>query len=185
MDANVGGDKLMKVFLSEEQIARQGKEIEEERTKLSVRKYLPLVKPFPGLHGLFECLRNDGVKIALASSAKDKELETYKEITGIEPFLAEDTSSDDVSNSKLGPDIVLSARNKLGVDRRNAIAIGDTQYDAESAAKAEMKTIGLLCGGSSPTKLKEAGCIASYRNPADLLKKTTIIRRRAWGDPSK
>lgn len=44
-----GGDKLMRVFLSEEQIARQGKEIEEQRAKLFVREYLPLVKPFPAL----------------------------------------------------------------------------------------------------------------------------------------
>src|SRR6204780_3842196 len=65
-----GGDKLMKVFLSEEQIARQGAEIEEERAKLFKREYLPQVKPFPALHDLFVRLRSDGIKIALASSAK-------------------------------------------------------------------------------------------------------------------
>jgi gas vesicle protein len=134
-----------------------------------VRKYLPLVKPFPALHELFERLREDGIKIALASSARDKELQTYKKITGIEPFLAEDTSSDDVSNSKPDPDIFLTARKKLGIDPRNAIAVGDTQYDAESAAKAGMRTVGLLCGGGSRAKLKAAGCIALYRHPADLL----------------
>src|SRR5579862_8386500 len=66
-----GGDKLMKVFLSEEQIARQGQEIEEERAKLFKRRYLSQVKPFPALKGLFERLRSDDIKIALASSAKD------------------------------------------------------------------------------------------------------------------
>ncbi|MBV8831751.1 MAG: HAD family phosphatase, partial [Acidobacteriaceae bacterium] len=165
-----GGDKLMKVFLSEEQIARQGKEIEEQRTELFVREYLPRVKPFPALRALFERLRADGIQIALASSAKDKELETYKEITGIEPFLAEDTSSDDVSNSKPDPDVFLTARKKLGIDPRDVLAIGDTQYDAESAAKAGMRTIGLMCGGGSSSKLEAAGCIALYRDPADLLK---------------
>jgi len=165
-----GGDKLMKVFLSEEQIARQGKEIEEQRTELFVREYLPRVKPFPALRALFERLRADGIQIALASSAKDKELEIYKEITGIEPFLAEDTSSDDVSNSKPDPDVFLTARKKLGIDPRDVLAIGDTQYDAESAAKAGMRTIGLMCGGGSSSKLEAAGCIALYRDPADLLK---------------
>src|ERR1700710_1793509 len=52
-----GGDKLMKVFLSEEQIERQGKEIEAERAKLFERKYLPQVKPFPALRKIFERLR--------------------------------------------------------------------------------------------------------------------------------
>ena len=32
-----GGDKLMKVFLSEEQIERRGKQIEAERTELFTR----------------------------------------------------------------------------------------------------------------------------------------------------
>jgi HAD superfamily hydrolase (TIGR01509 family) len=165
-----GGDKLMKVFLSEEQISRQSKEIEAARAKLFKRKYLPQVKPFPALEGLFERLRSDEIKIAVGSSAKDDELEIYKEITGIGPFLAEDTSSDDVSNSKPDPDIFRMAQKKLGIDPRHIIAIGDTEYDAESAGKAGMATIGLLCGGSSPAKLRSAGCIALYQDPADLLR---------------
>jgi HAD superfamily hydrolase (TIGR01549 family) len=164
-----GGDKLVKVFLSEEQVKRQGEEIEAERTKLFTREYLRQVKPFAALPGLFERLRDDGIKIAIASSAKDEELEVYKKITGIEPFLDAGASSDDVSNSKPDPDIFLTARKSLGIDPGSIIAIGDTQYDAESAGKAGMSTIGLLCGGSSPEKLRAAGCIALFRNPADLL----------------
>ena len=49
------------------------------------------------------------------------------------------------------------------------IAIGDTPYDAEAAAKAGMRTIGLLCGGWSPEDLKRSGCIAVYKDPAELL----------------
>jgi HAD superfamily hydrolase (TIGR01509 family) len=164
-----GGDKLMKVFLSKDQIELQGKEIEAERAKLFKGEYLPQVKPFPALRGLFERLRENGVKIAIASSAKGDELRAYTKITGIGPFLAEHTSADDVSNSKPDPDIFLSAQKKLGIDPRNIIAIGDTQYDAESAGKAGMATIGLLCGGSDAEKLRAAGCIALYRDPADLL----------------
>src|SRR5258705_13695196 len=75
-----GGDKLMKVFLSKDQIDLQGEEIEAERVKLFKRVYLPQVKPFPALQGLFERLRENGIKIALASSAKDDELKAYKKI---------------------------------------------------------------------------------------------------------
>jgi HAD superfamily hydrolase (TIGR01509 family) len=165
-----GGDKLMKVFLSEEQIARWGKQIEAERSELFKREYLPQVKPFPELRELFERLRRDEIEIALASSAKDDELQAYKKITGIGPYLDAKTSSDDVAHSKPDPDIFLAARKKLGIDPRNIIAVGDTQYDAESAGKAGMATIGLLCGGSNPAKLRAAGCVALYWDPADLLK---------------
>lgn len=53
----------------------------------------------------------------------------------------------------------------------DAIVIGDTPYDAKAAAKAGVRTIGLLCGGWSEAELKKAGCIEVYRDPADLLKR--------------
>jgi HAD superfamily hydrolase (TIGR01509 family) len=176
-----GSDKLMKVFLSEGQIANWGKQIEAERTELFKRQYLPRVKPFPQLQGLFERLRKDEIKIALASSAKDDELRAYKKITGIGPYLDAATSSDDVAHSKPDPDIFLAARKKLGIDARNIIAIGDTPYDAESAGKAGMGTIGLLCGGSAPAKLRAAGCVALYRDPADLMTNYESSPLRAGG----
>jgi beta-phosphoglucomutase-like phosphatase (HAD superfamily) len=42
-----GGDKLMKVFLSEEQIEQEGKEIEEQRLKL-FQSISPAGKTFSG-----------------------------------------------------------------------------------------------------------------------------------------
>lgn len=163
-----GGDKLMREFLSENQIERQGKQIEDARTKIFKREYLPQVKPFPRLHDLFARLKSDGRKIALASSAKKDELEEYKRITGIEPYLEADTSSDDVANSKPDPDIFLAARKKLGLDARLCVAVGDTPYDAESAGRAGMGTIGLLCGGWDAATLRKAGCVAVYAGPAEL-----------------
>jgi phosphoglycolate phosphatase-like HAD superfamily hydrolase len=47
------------------------------------------------------------------------------------------------------------------------IAVGDTPYDAEAAAKAGICTIGMLCGGWP--KNDQGGCIAFYKHPADLL----------------
>ena len=73
---------------------------------------LPQVRSFPALRRLFERLREDGIKI-----------EVYKKITGIGPFLADDTSSDDVSNSKPDPDIFRASQKKLGIDPRNIISI--------------------------------------------------------------
>jgi len=69
---------------------------------------------------------------------------------------------------------------RLGVPATQALVVGDTPYyDAEAAAKAGLRTIGLLCGGSSDASLKKAGCIAIYQDPADLLERydqSPIIR---------
>ena len=41
-------------------------------------------------------------------------------------------------------------------------------YDAEPAGKAEIVTIGVLCGGSAESSLRQAGCIEIYPSPATL-----------------
>jgi hypothetical protein len=40
---------------------------------------------------------------------------------------------------------------------------------SEAAAKAGIRTIGMLCGGFPEQSLRAAGCIAIYRDPAHLL----------------
>jgi HAD superfamily hydrolase (TIGR01549 family) len=165
-----GGDKLMPVFLPARQVEQQGEEIERQRGELFKREYLPQVKPFPCVPELFARLHADGKKIALASSAKGDELATYKRIAGIEPFIEAETSSDDADQSKPEPDIFLAAMDRLGsIDAAEVIVVGDSPYDAEAARKAGLRPIGVLCGGFAPEKLESAGCVALYRDPADLL----------------
>ncbi len=165
-----GGDKLMAVFLPPEQIAREGPQIEKERGELFKREFLPLVKPFPSVRELFERIKADKIRIALASSAKGDELESYKKLIGIEPYLDAAASSDDAPNSKPDPDIFQASLDRLkNVNPSAAVVIGDTPYDAEGAGKAGIATIGVLCGGFPPEKLLAAGCLALYRDPTDLL----------------
>jgi HAD superfamily hydrolase (TIGR01509 family) len=165
-----GGDLLMAALLPEEEVRRRGKEIEKYRLELFEREYLPRVKPFPGVRELFERIKADGKRIALASSAKKEELERYKRIAGVEDLVDAETSSDDAEKSKPHPDIFEAALEHLeGIRAVDAIAVGDTPYDAQAAGKAGLRTIGLLCGGWPESELRGAGCMAIYRDPADLL----------------
>jgi HAD superfamily hydrolase (TIGR01549 family) len=165
-----GGDQLLPVFFSEKEIDEFGEEMGEYRGKLFKKDYLPRVKAFPEVRELFERIKADGKKIALASSAKEDELSAYKKIARIDDLLEGETSADDVEKSKPHPDIFEAALEELGdVDVSEAVVVGDTPYDAEAAGKIKLKTVGLLCGGWSEKELREAGCIAVYRDPADLL----------------
>lgn len=165
-----GADQLLPVFWSEDELERFGKEMKDERSDLFMREYMPRVKPFPKVRELFERVRADGKTIALASSAQDEELERLTEIADIEGLVDAETSSDDAEKSKPHPDIFAAALERIGKpDPRTAISVGDTPYDAEAAGKIALKTIGVLCGGWSDEKLRQAGCIAIYRDPADLL----------------
>ena len=112
----------------------------------------------------------DGIAIALASSAKAEELQLYKKLTGVGDLIQAETSSDDAERSKPHPDIFVAAMERLDhPDPADVLVVGDTPYDAEAAGKAGLRTIGMLCGGFSEECLRDAGCIAVYRSPADLL----------------
>lgn len=165
-----GGDQLMPVFLPTELIERQGDEIEAFRAALFKKSFLPKVKPFPQVKELFERLRRDGTWLALASSAKGPELEIYKKLTGIERLVDLEVSADDVEHSKPCPDIFDAALRRLDPLRSGEVlVVGDTPYDALGASRAGLRTVGVLCGGFPKSSLLEAGCIAIYHDPSDLL----------------
>ncbi len=165
-----GSDQLLPIFFSKNELNMFGEEMEKYRSDLFKRDYLPRIKSFPNTRELFERIKQDGKHIVLASSAKKEELETYKKIVRIEDLLQGETSADDVEKSKPFPDIFAAARKELGNPPvEDIIVVGDTPYDAEAAGKINLRTIGILCGGWSEEELRKAGCVAIYRDPADLL----------------
>jgi HAD superfamily hydrolase (TIGR01509 family) len=165
-----GGDQLMPVFLSQDEIEARGDALEKLRGNILKERYLPQLKAFPGVRALFERVLAGGLRIALASSAKEDELETYKKVSDIEDLIHEQTSSNDAEKSKPHPDIFLAALQRLDdVPPEDVVVVGDTPYDAEAAGKAGLRTIGVLCGGFPEEGLRKAGCVAIYRDPADLL----------------
>jgi len=165
-----GSDQLMPVFLSREEIDRFGEQLEQYRGELFRREYLPRVRPFPGARGLFQRIHADGKRTALASSAKKDDLDAYERIADIADLIDTETSADDVEKSKPHPDVFQVALDRLGdVAPSEAIAVGDTPYDVEAAGRAGIATIAVLCGGFPESDLRAAGCIAVYRDPADLL----------------
>jgi HAD-hyrolase-like len=85
-------------------------------------------------------------------------------------LVQEESSSDDADRSKPHPDIFAAALKRLGdVDFRNVLVVGDTPYDVEAAAKLNLRTVGVLCGGFAEQELRDAGSIAIFRDPAHLL----------------
>lgn len=165
-----GGDELMKDLMPADAIEELGDKIEEERSELFKAEFLPDIKAFPKTRELFQKIEAAGLRIVLASSAKGDELESYKKLARIDDLIEEATSSDDAERSKPNPDIFLAAMKKLeGVQVGEAVVVGDSPYDAIAAGKAGLRTIGLLCGGFPEAELRKAGCMAIYRDPADLL----------------
>ncbi len=166
-----GGDQLLPVFLSPDELKSKGKELQEFRSQLFKKKYLSKVKPFPGVRELFQKVKENGQGIALASSAKGDELKDFERIANIEDLVEVETSSADAKRSKPHPDIFEVALDRLGdsIRPQQVIVVGDSPHDAEAAKKAGLRTVGVRCGGFPEADLWKAGCMALYDGPEDLL----------------
>jgi HAD superfamily hydrolase (TIGR01549 family) len=165
-----GADEFLAMFFSKEELDRVRGDLENYRSELFKREYLPKAKAFPRVRELFERIKQDGRKIALATTAKEEEIKIYKEMAGIDDLVDTVACSDDVKRSKPHRDICSAAVQKLGnIASDRVMAVGDTRYDAEAAGKINVRTVGLLCVGGNRVELIQAGCIAIYKDPADLL----------------
>jgi HAD superfamily hydrolase (TIGR01549 family) len=165
-----GSDQYLPEFLTPDEIDRFGKELDEYRSELFRKEYLPKVRPFPKVRELFQRIRDDHKRIVLASSGKKADTEYYVKLLKIDNLIEGYVSGDDADNSKPAPDIFAASLKKLGgISPADAVTVGDTRFDIEAARKAGLKTIAFLCGGTSESVLRQAGAVVIYRDPADFL----------------
>lgn len=165
-----GGDQLLQTLLSRSEYQARGEELDQYRGELFKRKYMRLIKPLAMVPELFQRLRQQGTKIVLASSAKRDEVDAYEKLLHVEDLVEHETSSDDAERSKPHPDIFQAAMARLGnPSAEQVLAVGDTPYDSQATAALSIACIGVLSGGWTREELREAGCIAVYCGPADLL----------------
>jgi HAD superfamily hydrolase (TIGR01509 family) len=164
-----GGDELIPVFVPWWKRKQIEEPLKAYRKFLFETDYMAKVKPFSRVRELMQRMKQAGIKVALASSAKRDELDAYKKIANIEDLVDENTSADDADRAKPHPDIFQATLDKLGLKPCEALALGDTPYDAEAAGKANVWTVGVTTGGWSEKELLDAGCVEVWRDVADLL----------------
>lgn len=163
----MGGDKLLPEVSGIDAGSEQGRAISKRRGEIFQIDYLPGLKPTPGAKELLGRMKEAGLKLAVASSAKEDELKCLLKVCGADQFIEASTSSDDAENSKPDPDIVRAALTELGCSPDNVILLGDTPYDVEAAIRAGVRVVAVRCGGWGEVDLK--GAVQIYDDPADLL----------------
>lgn len=163
----MGGDKLLPRVAGFGEETPRGEAVSKRRREIFKSKYLPQLKPTPGAAELLQKLKEAGLKLVVATSAKADEADRLLQICGGHGLIESKTSSDDAENSKPDPDIVMAALQESGLPVDEVLMLGDTPYDIEAATQAGLRTIAVRCGGWTDDKL--AGALAVYDHPADLL----------------
>ena len=166
-----GGDQLIPVFVPWWKRPMVEEPLKKFRSFVFHQDYFDKVRALPNVRDFFRRLKQEGIRTALATSAAKKDLDIYLQIGDISDLIDETTSADDTERSKPEPDVFSVTLRKLGVKPESALALGDTPYDAESAGKAGIRTIGVTTGGWSRQELLDAGCIEVYTDVAQLLER--------------
>ncbi len=162
-----GGDKVLPEVARMDAESEPGKNISKRRSHLFLERFLPALKPFPGARDLILRCQAEGLKLVVATSAKEEELSALLQQATLGDLLHESATSSDAKNSKPDPDIIEAAIRRSGIDRSELVMLGDTPYDVAAATKAEVRSIALRCGGWGDSDLQ--GAVAVYDGPAALL----------------
>jgi HAD superfamily hydrolase (TIGR01509 family) len=161
-----GSDKFLPEFVTDEAAA-------EQASKLHGEYYAAMQQygyALPGAKDLLTALRQRGLALWLGTSAKPEELERFITALDARDKLAGIISSQDVEESKPAADIFATALQRAGVAPAEAVVVGDTVWDVESARRAGVRTVAVLTGGAySRAELEAAGAVAVYPDCAALL----------------
>ncbi len=173
-----GGDQVIPIYVPEGDRERLEKPLKELRSEIFHRDYLPRIVPFAKARELLVRVRASGMKLVLATSSEEEDLAIYSRIIGggdkdadqgIDDLVHEAATSSDAKASKPEADIFAAALRKVNMKPEQAIALGDTPWDAQAAGKLGIPVIGVTCGGWKRDDLMDAGCVEVWQDPADLL----------------
>jgi HAD superfamily hydrolase (TIGR01509 family) len=164
----MGGDKLVRAVTGLDVERGRGKELAARRTELFRRDYLPSLTATKGARDLITRMKEADLRLVIATSARDQELNALLEQAGLSELIRRRTTSDDAEESKPDPDIVHAALERGELDPKTTLMLGDTPYDIEAARRAGVDTIALRCGGWWADDAL-GGAIAIYDDPAELV----------------
>lgn len=169
-----GGDNLIPTILGHDADARDGDALrvadEQEFVAIATReRQLAL---FPRVTELLAELKRRGIRTALATSSGEKNLDAVFQSAGtdLRPMMDVVVTKSDVERSKPHPDVMLAALDKLKLGPAQCAMVGDTPFDAISARRAGVVTLGLLSGRTrDPKDLVSAGARETWRDTGHLL----------------
>jgi len=161
----MGGDQFVAALAGDDVERERGDDIRAAEKELYF-ELIDEVYPFAGARGLIEVLKERGHAVVLASSAKAEEVDHYLDLLDARELADGWTTSADVEATKPYPDLVVAAVEKAGGGE--AVMVGDTPWDCESARGAGVPTVCVLTGGFSEQELQDAGAVAVFESIAQL-----------------
>lgn len=123
---------------------------------------------FPGASELIRRIHRAGIAVVLATSAPADELAVVLGLLDVNQELGDQTTADDISESKPAPEVFVKAMERGSIDPERALALGDSIWDVHAARAAGIGCLGVETGGFSRHELSEVGALSVYRDVQEL-----------------
>ncbi|QDY90124.1 HAD family hydrolase [Arthrobacter sp. UKPF54-2] len=164
----MGGDRILDRLLPADRDTDADADILTSQAAV-FSTFWPALRRLDGARALLAQCHDSGLAVALASSARDRDLEILRAVIDADAYIHAATSSADAKESKPAPDILAAALDAVGVAAENAVYVGDAVWDIYAAGALGIPAIGLTCGGTGEAELREAGAVEVYESPRALL----------------
>ncbi|SKC00832.1 HAD family hydrolase [Dyadobacter psychrophilus] len=148
------------------QRAIEGEELlqmENEKESLFRQIYEPYIDPIEGIVPFINDLQSNGVKLGVATSAPQANLDLILTKVPIRSHLGSIMASENVKKHKPDPEVYLTSARNLGVEPDQCVVFEDSFSGVSAAINAGMRVVGVL---SSHTKEELPPCnlyIENYR----------------------
>lgn len=146
-------------------------QMEEEKEGLFRKIYEPHIEPISGILEFITNLKENGVKLGVATSAPHANLELILGKINIREKLGSIMASEDVKKHKPDPEVYLGSAANLGVSPEQCLVFEDSFSGVSAALNAGMRVVGVL---SSHTKEELPPCDLYINDYKDLSYKTII-----------
>lgn len=164
----MGGDRLVDSLLPSGRDRSADQEILASHSALYASHW-PALRAFGGAKDLLVQCHASGLAVALASSARERDLQAMRDLLDADAVIDAATSANDAKESKPAPDILVAALEAINVEAADAVYVGDAVWDMQAAAALGIPAVGVTCGGISAAELLDAGAAEIYDGPQDLL----------------
>ena len=125
-------------------------------------------RAYEGVSELLRDLKKAGVTLAVVSNKPDAAVTPLCDLYFPGLFDLSIGERDDIAR-KPAPDMVAYALRTLGFEKKDAVYIGDSEVDVQTAGNAGLDLIAVDWGFRSHAQLKEAGAETIVSTPGDVL----------------
>jgi len=161
--------EAMNVLIKDLNINQKPEELFQERNEIMRKLYINKLKPMPGLFELLKFLKQEKLKLAIATSSAMGRITMMDKRFNFKKFFSVIATADQVKRGKPHPDIFLKAASQLKILPENLLVLEDAYYGLLAAKAGGFQCAMVRDQYHRGQNFKKADLVVTKLNSARLL----------------